>query len=206
MYEASSLSHHGIEGMKWGQRNGPPYPLTTWQQKAGNAVARGKAAASKVLKDYATRVKTKAEAETAKRKAAKEEMDQRTAQDKARKRLVEMAKKNPGLLTDQELQQLNNRAQSEQNFKRNYDPVKKGNETVKQAKNSLVKDLVTPTAIALGKSAIAAVVGGGDFQKIASVQLDKAWNKASNKNQNQGNNKNPGLSKKQPNMKGKSQS
>ena len=23
----NTLSHHGIKGQKWGQKNGPPYPL-----------------------------------------------------------------------------------------------------------------------------------------------------------------------------------
>ena len=26
---ANSLEHHGVKGQKWGERNGPPYPLDT---------------------------------------------------------------------------------------------------------------------------------------------------------------------------------
>ena len=26
-FNEDALSHHGIEGQKWGVRNGPPYPL-----------------------------------------------------------------------------------------------------------------------------------------------------------------------------------
>jgi len=27
-FESNYLIHHGILGQKWGQRNGPPYPLS----------------------------------------------------------------------------------------------------------------------------------------------------------------------------------
>ena len=37
--ENSDLTHHGIDGMKWGKRNGPPYPLSEKQHnKVVNAV------------------------------------------------------------------------------------------------------------------------------------------------------------------------
>lgn len=29
------LAHHGIKGQKWGERRGPPYPLTAEQKKGG---------------------------------------------------------------------------------------------------------------------------------------------------------------------------
>lgn len=33
---SSELYHHGIPGMKWGERNGPPYPLSKQKNKANN--------------------------------------------------------------------------------------------------------------------------------------------------------------------------
>jgi hypothetical protein len=33
VYE-SYLSHHGIDGQKWGVKNGPPYPLTNSQKSS----------------------------------------------------------------------------------------------------------------------------------------------------------------------------
>lgn len=51
------LKHHGIEGMRWGKRNGPPYPLSadqmTAKEKAKNEVSEYAA------KAYAARKKAK---------------------------------------------------------------------------------------------------------------------------------------------------
>lgn len=33
-FKEDSLSHHGIEGQKWGVRNGPPYPLGSGDHSA----------------------------------------------------------------------------------------------------------------------------------------------------------------------------
>lgn len=34
------LKHHGIKGQKWGERRGPPYPLTSAQKDGGSAVKK----------------------------------------------------------------------------------------------------------------------------------------------------------------------
>jgi hypothetical protein len=113
---------------------------------------------------------------------------QKRQTDAARtKHLMDLYNKDPNLLTSQELGDLKDRAIKMKNINDNIPQKtqKNGEKAVEKSKNALVTDVVVPGAVALGKSAVMSMVGGGDFQKIASVQLDKAYN---GKNQNQGKN------------------
>lgn len=42
MEEAIYLAHHGIAGQKWGEKNGPPYPLKTSQKSSKEKTAKEK--------------------------------------------------------------------------------------------------------------------------------------------------------------------
>jgi len=48
-YSEDSLVHHGVQGMKWGIRNGPPYPLTASSHGATQTRNSGEKAAHRVL-------------------------------------------------------------------------------------------------------------------------------------------------------------
>ena len=188
---SNELYHHGIKGMSWGRRNGPPYPLQSFQKKVGDAVAKGKRvlanvtsdagkALVRVYKTEAEKAKAKAAEARAQKQAEREELAKRQKEASARAKLIKMAKEHPELLTNQELMDLNNRARQENSLKENYSSkTKKGEGTVSQSKNALVSEVIKPGVVALGKAAAMAAIGGGDFQKIASVQLDKAYNKGS---------------------------
>ena len=188
-YQSNALYHHGVEGMHWGQRNGPPYPLQTFQRKAGNAVAKGKRALAdattatgkalvKVYKNQAEKAKAKRAEERARKQAEAADLERRKADAARRAKLMAIAKKHPEYLTNQELMDLNNRARQEASYKDNYlsTSKKKGESTVSQAKSGLLSDVIKPGVVAIGKSAVMATIGGGKFKEIASVELDKAYN------------------------------
>lgn len=196
--QPDALYHHGTPGMKWYQRNGPPYPLQSFQKRAGNAVAKGKVAFDKAVgaaargfksaTDYAgTKIREKHEANVAKRKAEQEDIMKRKAAAAKTAKLIKMAKKHPEWLTDAELDALNNTKRKQNEFEKNY-VKKKESEATKQIKDAVVKDFVTPYAVALGKAAVMSAIGGGDFQKIASAQISKAEQRSKSGN-NDNNNK-----------------
>lgn len=153
------LYHHGILGMKWGVRNGPPYPLDTSQYS-------GK---EKKLAEYANKeVKKQMKAETDRyvdfvRK--KEGNDNSQSLIDQYKRRIEIAKEFKNSLEYQDLMHA-----------RYAEILNSGNERIEQGRKN--------TAVALGVLGGLAVVGGVVTYKIrqdAKVQGKKimadSWNK-----------------------------
>ena len=62
----SDLQHHGIIGMKWGRRNGPPYPLDSSVSTGSKLKSKGTSKKSASSKS-SSRKKSKAQAEAAKK-------------------------------------------------------------------------------------------------------------------------------------------
>lgn len=82
-----ALEHHGVDGMSWGKRRGPPYPLNKESKKANREAAK---------KDRATKKRSKEIAKTKKRIAnneAKKARETKKSEDKAKKEANEIAKK-----------------------------------------------------------------------------------------------------------------
>lgn len=108
------LAHHGVDGMKWGERNGPPYPL----------IRQGRAKFSKILK------KRKIEAANNKKKLQKlkeeqpeeyEAKKQKTLKGGSAKQVLDFQ----GDLTNQQLQDAVNRLNLEMRLKEISDSQKK---------------------------------------------------------------------------------
>ena len=49
------LYHHGIQGQKWGKRNGPPYPLKSGAHTTAEKTGVGKNSAAKILFKYGSK-------------------------------------------------------------------------------------------------------------------------------------------------------
>lgn len=133
MYREYDLYHHGISGQKWGQRNGPPYPLSRAKSKkvkeSGSIVSKAKKKINSIKKAHA------------KRKAAAHEKEKEKALKKSNR------KPDPKNFSNEELREMNSRMQLEIDFNNKWNTLNPrkvglGEKFVK----SVAKDVVLPGA------------------------------------------------------------
>ncbi|MBR5298934.1 MAG: hypothetical protein IKU36_01650 [Bacteroidales bacterium] len=101
-YEEDSLEHHGVLGMSWGRRHGPPYPLGGVDKRVARAEAKRKREKERRLKKLQRAAK---KARKLKKREEKEAADiQKKKQKLVKKGDMDAIKKNAKLFTNEELQ------------------------------------------------------------------------------------------------------
>lgn len=130
----NELYHHGRLGQKWGERNGPPYPLSRGQLSLGGYIQKRKA-------------KKAAETEQKKEVAQKQAEEAKRRHDADKEKVLRSGSasevlKYQGELTNQELQNAVNRINLESQL-RNYSAkeIKRNMDKI----NQIMKDVETLT-------------------------------------------------------------
>lgn len=101
-YEEDSLEHHGVLGMSWGRRHGPPYPLGGVDKRVARAEAKRKREKERRLKKLQRAAK---KARKLKKREEKQAADiQKKKQKLVKKGDMDAIKKNAKLFTNEELQ------------------------------------------------------------------------------------------------------
>ena len=162
----NELYHHGILGQKWGQRNGPPYPLSSQshsssEKKAGWRKSLASGSESSKKKSIAKKATIKKSNEDKKdgklasivKKKASEALQKKAELREQKNRKKERAEmlKNRRSLSDEDVKRMINRLQDERRLKelteRDLNPGKyaiKG--ILADAGKSVATDLVKATA------------------------------------------------------------
>ena len=100
--QEESLYHHGVEGMSWGDRNGPPYPLGGVDKKVARAEYKAKKEKERRLKKLQRAAK---KARKVKAKNAKQEAEiLKKKQKLVKEGNLDKIRKNANLFTNEELQ------------------------------------------------------------------------------------------------------
>lgn len=139
-YNSNYLAHHGILGQKWGQRNGPPYPLDAESKSAAEKKASGEV--------------IKKKAKTAKN-ILKSDIGSRGS-----KALREAKKRDIDEISTEELKQINRRLEEErkyQQFTKGYS--NEGRIFVENTAKTIATAIITGIAIEAGKSFVKSKLG-----------------------------------------------
>lgn len=164
MVNETYLMHHQIKGAKWGQRNGPPYPLskdisTGKRLKArGAALAKRKAAVAKKAQVKATKASEKQK----KNEEQKQAQNEKTKNKILKSRSIAKVYKHADLFSDQELEKIKNRFTLENDIKKLRDSafIQKGRSYV---------DKIGMTADGLDRIASTIEKGSKTYNNVAKV-------------------------------------
>lgn len=160
----NELYHHGVEGMSWGKRNGPPYPLNV----------EGRAS----LRKQILRKKKKQKTDDVKRYSDMSDEEKTEAKQKAiRTGNIREAYSNRNEYSDQELQAVRNRFRLNQevsqlareNIKtgqQKADEIASKFETAARLTNAVANTTVNGIKIYNSLGAVMAKVNGTNFQPI----------------------------------------
>lgn len=165
------LEHHGILGMHWGQRNGPPYPLS-------KAISTGKSLRKKVKKKAAIRKAKKT------RKRKKQELEnkkqlQKSKDEVIKSRDIEAMLANVGQYSNQEINDVLNRLDTEDKLKQRVKTRREANKSTGRkmyegAKSSIKKGLSNSGQRLLTRASENALeIGVKKFLKEASSGNDE---------------------------------
>lgn len=137
----TNLQHHGISGMHWGQRNGPPYPLSSSQKTSAEKKSGGSSSGGDGGDDSSSKKSTKQKAVT-------------KAEEAARKQATEQKKKdskNRMLLSDDDLKKKINRLESEKKLRELTEKeVEPGKSFIKQVLTDSGKKIMTNAVSGIG--------------------------------------------------------
>jgi len=168
------LQHYGINGMKWGARNGPPYPLNNSQRTAKERKLNPVSEAIKVYQEKAKKKKAEA-AKVAQVKKQEAEEEKKALEEKKKAEAEEWKKKrNYKALSDDELRSYIARAKLEAEYVKMVLPPEK---------ESMMKKLAIDAGKGLGSFVLTkALPGGAKFiaKKVFGIDKDagpNAWKK-----------------------------
>lgn len=156
-YKNLSLAHDGILGMKWGQRNGPPYPLSAGAHSSAERAAGSKGWTRQAREEIQKEKRNKATDITL------DGIKVRTNADKAR------------AMTDEQLQSANRRAALENQYLKNNPDRDRAWEVAENTRQ--VANSASNLARKVEKATTKKVKTGMDVSKLSDKELQQIVNR-----------------------------
>lgn len=170
------LEHHGVEGMSWGDRNGPPYPLGGVDKKIARAEYKRK-------KEKERRLKKLQRAAKKARKAKKKEEERQADILKKKQKLMKKGdldaiRKNAKLFTNEELQYAIERDEQKRALKGDKERSKDEAMELAMRRMAQIGEIAASAQKVLGAAKVGAeIVGQYKANKVKDMEAnEKKWN------------------------------